>query len=54
MKSKQDIQLELLQEIDDICSKNDLKYIFVGKNAFNAYVNHTIKNLICQLFCSDF
>lgn len=44
MKSKQDIQLELLQEINDICSKNDLKYIFVGKNAFNAYVNHTIKN----------
>lgn len=44
MKSKQDIQLELLQEIDDICSKNDFKYIFVGKNAFNAYVNHTIKN----------
>ena len=23
MKSKQDIQLELLQEIDDICSKNE-------------------------------
>ena len=44
MKSKQDIQLELLQEIDEICSENDLKYIFVGRNAFNAYVNHTIKN----------
>ncbi len=44
MKSKQDIQLELLQELDEICSKNDLKYIFVGKNSFNAYINHTIKN----------
>ncbi|WP_406535727.1 hypothetical protein [Methanobrevibacter sp.] len=44
MKSKHDIQLELLQEIDEICSENDLKYIFVGNNAFNAYVNHTIRN----------
>ncbi len=27
MKSKQDIQLELLAEIDDICSKNGLKLV---------------------------
>lgn len=44
MKSKQDIQLELLQELDEICSKNGLKYIFTGNNSFNAYINHTIKN----------
>lgn len=31
MKSKQDIQLELLAEIDDICSKNGLKYILLVK-----------------------
>ena len=44
MKTKQEIQIELLQEIDEICSKNGLKYIFVGINALNAYLNHTIKN----------
>ena len=44
MKTKQEIQLELLQEIDDICSKNGLKYILFGKNALNAYLNHTIKD----------
>lgn len=44
MKTKQEIQLELLQEIDEICSKNNLKYILVGINALNAYLNHTIKN----------
>lgn len=44
MKTKQEIQIELLQEIDEICSKNNLKYIFVGINALNAYLNHTIKN----------
>lgn len=44
MKTKQEIQIELLQEIDEICSKNNLKYIFVGVNALNAYLNHTIKN----------
>ena len=36
MKTKQEIQIELLQEIDEICSKNNLKYIFVGINALNA------------------
>ena len=45
MKTKQEIQIELLQEIDEICSKNNLKYIFVGVNALNAYLNHTIKNI---------
>ena len=44
MKTKQEIQIELLKEIDEICSKNNLKYIFVGINALNAYLNHTIKN----------
>lgn len=44
MKTKQEIQIELLQEIDEICLKNNLKYIFVGINALNAYLNHTIKN----------
>lgn len=44
MKSKQDIQLELLAEIDDICSKNGLKYILIGQTALNAYLNHTVKN----------
>lgn len=44
MKSKKDMQLELLQEIDDICSKNDLNYILTGLNSLNAYLNHTIRN----------
>jgi len=44
MKTKYDIQLELLQEIDEICSKNNLRYILVGNNALNVYINHTIKD----------
>ena len=44
MITKQDIQLQLLGELDDICSKNDLKYIFYGNNALNLYNNNTIKN----------
>ena len=43
MKTKQEIQLELLQEIDDICSQNNLKYIFIEMSALNAYINHSIK-----------
>ena len=43
MKTKQDIQLELLQEIDEISSQNGLKYILIGRNALNVYHNHTIK-----------
>lgn len=43
MKTKQEIQLELLQEVDEICSQNNLKYIFAGISALNAYLNHTIK-----------
>jgi len=43
MKTKQDIQLELLQEIDEISSKNGLRYILVGRNSLNVYHNHTIK-----------
>lgn len=44
MKTKQDIQLELLTEIDEICSKNGLKYILIGNTALNAYLNHTVKH----------
>ena len=43
MKTKQEIQLELLQEIDGICSENNLKYIFIGMSALNAYIIHSIK-----------
>ncbi len=44
METKQDIQLSLLQEIDEICSKNNLDYILIGKNGLNAFLNHTIKD----------
>lgn len=44
MKTKKDIQLGLLQEIDEICSKNNLHYILTGLNSLNAYINHTLKN----------
>ncbi len=44
MKTEKDIQIELLQEIDSICSQNDLKYTLIGTNGINAFVNHTIKN----------
>ncbi|MDO5831264.1 MAG: hypothetical protein Q4Q14_00370 [Methanobrevibacter sp.] len=44
MKTKQDIQLELLQEIDDICSKNNLNYIIADKRALHAYLNHTFND----------
>lgn len=44
MKTKIDIQLELLQELDEICLKNNLKYILVGRNALKAYLDHTIKD----------
>lgn len=44
MKTKSDIQLQLLKEIDEICLKNNLHYILVGTNSLNAFRNHTIKN----------
>lgn len=44
IRTKQDIQLELLQELDNICSQNNLHYILWGDNALNAYKYHTIKN----------
>lgn len=44
MKTKKDIQLDLLQEVDEICSKYNLNYILTGLNSLNAYLNHTIKN----------
>ena len=43
MKAKKDIQLELLMEADEICSKKGLSYVLTGLNALNAYLNHTIK-----------
>ena len=50
MKTKQDIQLELLHEIDKISEENNLNYILIGKNGLNAYLNNTIKN--ASLFTS--
>lgn len=44
MKTKGDIQVELLKEIDEICSNNGLNYVLVGLNSLNAYLNHTIRN----------
>ena len=44
MKTEKDIQIELLQEIDNICTQNNLKYTLIGTNGINAFVNHTIKN----------
>lgn len=44
MRTKQDVQLELLKEIDEICEKNNLKYFLFSKNALNVYFNHSIKN----------
>ena len=44
MKTKQDIQLELLQELDEICKDNNLKYFLIGLNSLNAYLNNTIRN----------
>lgn len=44
MKTEKDIQIELLKEIDSICTQNNLKYSLIGTNGINAFVNHTIKN----------
>lgn len=44
MKTKTDIQLELLQELNEICAQNDLKYILYGANALKGYQKKTIKN----------
>ena len=44
MKEKIDIQLEFLSELNEICAKNDLKYILLGKSALNGYQNKTLKN----------
>ena len=43
MKTKYDIILELLQEIDEICSDNNLKYILVEETALNVYLNNSLK-----------
>ena len=44
MKTKTDVQLELLQELHEICLKNKLKYILYGTNALNGYLNNTLKD----------
>lgn len=44
MKTKIDVQLELLQELNEICAENDLKYILYGANALKAYQKKTLKN----------
>lgn len=44
MKSKSDVQLQLLKELDEICNENNLTYILIGFNSLNAFRNHTIKN----------
>lgn len=44
MRSKQEVQLQLLQEIDEICTKNDLKYIMVEQKAVYAYLNRTLND----------
>lgn len=44
MKSKQEIQLELLKEIDEICTKNNLRYILVEQKALYAYLNRTLND----------
>ena len=37
MKTKTDIQLELLQEIDEVCSKNHLNYILFEIDGLNPF-----------------
>ncbi len=44
MKAKIDIQLELLQELNEICAENGLKYVLYGANALKGYQKKTIKN----------
>ena len=44
MKEKIDIQLELVSELNEICAKNNLKYILLATNALNGYQNKTLKN----------
>ena len=41
MKSKIDIQLELLAEIEEICSQNNLNYILFELDGLNPF--HTLK-----------
>ena len=42
MKSKIDIQLELLAEIEEICSQNNLNYVLFEVDGLNPF--HTLKN----------
>lgn len=44
MIDEKDIQLELLNEINNICIQNNLNYILIGTNGLNAFINHSIKN----------
>lgn len=42
--TRHEIQLNLLNEIDEICSKHNLHYFLIGSNALSAYNDHTIDN----------
>ena len=44
MRNKNDVQLQLLKEIDEICSKNNLHYILHGINSLKAFRHNTIRN----------
>jgi phosphorylcholine metabolism protein LicD len=44
MRTKTDVQLQLLKEVDEICSKNNLHYVMIGLSSLNAHRNHTIKD----------
>lgn len=44
MRTKKDVELMLLSELDEICSQNDLNYILIENTALDAYLNHSIKN----------
>lgn len=44
MRTKNDVQLQLLKEIDEICFKNNLHYILHGINSLKAFRHNTIRD----------
>jgi phosphorylcholine metabolism protein LicD len=44
MRTKNDVQIQLLKEIDEICSDNNLHYVLTGINSLNAFRNNTIRD----------
>ena len=44
MKTKSDVQRNLLKEVDEISRQHNLHYVMVGLNSLNAFRNHTISN----------